>query len=116
MRLWGCVFGLVQGTCPLRLLQGNACCVGACGWSGTRRTLTVIAARRCMCVLVLCVLVNERMLTVNAARQCMHASECVFGLVQGAWSLWLLRGDACAIMPVCIGLHGCDLANVHMHM
>jgi hypothetical protein len=58
----------------------------------------------------------RRMLTVNAARRCMHALECVFGLVQGAWSLWLLRGDACAIMPVCIGLHGCDLANVHMHM
>jgi hypothetical protein len=56
--------------------------------------LRVIAARRCMHVWE-CVL---HMLTAIAARRCMHVWEFVFGLVQGAWSRSLLRGDACVCL------------------
>jgi len=35
----------------------------------------------------------------------MHVWECVFGLVQGACSLSLLRGHACMCQSVCPGLY-----------
>ena len=40
-----------------------------------------------------------------AARQCMRVWECVFGLIEGACALWLLRGDACVFGRVCLGLY-----------
>ena len=64
-----------------------------------------------LCLLLLAIQIRC-MLMVIAARQCMHVWECVFGLVQGTWSLWLLQGDACMCGSVCVCF---SLYKVHAH-
>jgi hypothetical protein len=49
--------------------------------------VTVIAARRCMRVLVCWFVFRRRMVTVIAARRCMRVCMLLFMFVQGAWSL-----------------------------
>ncbi len=84
--------------------HGNGCeamhvCMCMSTWA--RCMLTVISARWCMHVLLCVSWWTRRMVTVIAARRCMRVLECVSGLVQGAWSPWLLWGYICVCGSAC---------------
>ncbi len=86
--MYASVFGLVQAYSHCDCCEAMHACVGMCVWACTRHMCTLIAARRCMRVLVVC---------------CCALGACL---------LRLLRGDACVCWSVCLRLykvHGdCD--------
>jgi hypothetical protein len=111
MRLWACLCVLVHqahGHCGCcEAIHPDACCF--CVFLFTRRMVTVIAARRCILMLVLFVLVH------NAHAHC-DCSEVKHACVRVCVVVLKTHGhcDCCEAMDACACL--CYLVhNVHAH-
>ncbi len=93
--------GVYRAYAHSRFCEAMHACVNVCLRACTWRMVTVIAARQCMRVLVCVFLCTMRMVTVIAVRRCMRVCLFVCSCAQCAWSLWLLRGDAC-VCGMCV--------------